>query len=269
MIESKRMLLDEDLVELRSAYEVLENPGFAVRLQGMLGAPLEQGMKYLPANWRGGIQKATEGALRRALDVATSSFSDRKESGAASNALHKLLAAGSGAVGGAFGLPALAVELPVSTVIMLRSIADVARSQGEDIRSLEAKLACLEVFALGGKEPGDDSTEAGYYAVRAVLTQQLGEVARYVAKAGIADSSAPVLMRFIGSIASRFGIVVSEKAMATAVPLIGAAGGAIINALFIDHFQGVARAHFTVRRLERIYGAGLVQSEYQKIADGH
>lgn len=267
-MEEMPMLLEQDLADLRAAHEVLENPGFAVRLQGILGAPLQQGMKHLPANWKAGIEKATEGALRRALDVAASSFSDKMELGKASNAVHKLLVAGSGAVGGAFGLPALAVELPVSTVIMLRSIADVARGQGEDISNLETKLACLEVFALGGKSSGDDASEVGYYAVRSVLTQQLGEVARYVAKAGIADSSAPVVMRFIASVASRFGIVVSQKAMATAVPLIGAAGGAIINALFIDHFQGVARAHFTIRRLERTYGAELVQSEYQKMTAG-
>jgi hypothetical protein len=38
-----------------------------------------------------------------------------------------------GGVGGLFGLPALAIELPISTTIMLRSIADIARSEDEDI----------------------------------------------------------------------------------------------------------------------------------------
>jgi hypothetical protein len=42
--------------------------------------------------------------------------------------LHKALAAASGAVGGGFGLAALPVELPISTIIMLRSIGDIARS---------------------------------------------------------------------------------------------------------------------------------------------
>jgi hypothetical protein len=35
-------------------------------------------------------------------------------------------------VGGGFGLAALPVELPISTIIMLRSIGDIARSEGED-----------------------------------------------------------------------------------------------------------------------------------------
>jgi hypothetical protein len=65
------------------------------------------------------------------------------------------MAAASGAGGGAFGLPALPVELPVSTMIILRSIADIARSEGELITSPEAKLACIEVFALGGRSGSD------------------------------------------------------------------------------------------------------------------
>jgi len=42
------------------------------------------------------------------------------------------------------------VELPISTAMMLRSIADIAHSQGEDLEDMEARLSCLEVFALGG-----------------------------------------------------------------------------------------------------------------------
>src|SRR5690606_13650159 len=76
------------------------------------------------------------------------------------------------------------------------------------------------------------------------------------------DRSAPVILRLVGSIASRFGIVVSQKTLATAIPIIGAAGGALINTLFIDHFQDVARGHFVVRRLERKYGPEAVQTAY-------
>ena len=53
---------------------------------------------------------------------------------AASGYLHKALAAASGAVGGSFGLAALPIELPISTGIMLRSIGDIARAEGEDLR---------------------------------------------------------------------------------------------------------------------------------------
>ncbi|WP_425293982.1 hypothetical protein [Methylocella tundrae] len=39
-----------------------------------------------------------------------------------------------------------------------------------------------------------------------------------------------------------------------------------MNYAFVDHFQTLARGHFTVRRLERIYGASLVRAEYNRLA---
>ena len=60
-------------------------------------------------------------------------------------------------------------------------------------------------------------------------------------------------------------MVVSQKAAAQAIPLIGAAGGALINLAFVDHFQDMARGHFIVRRLERLYGEDIVQAEYDKL----
>ncbi|UTW12556.1 hypothetical protein [Marinobacterium rhizophilum] len=36
--------------------------------------------------------------------------------------------------------------------------------------------------------------------------------------------------------------------------------GALINSLFNGHFQDIARGHFTVRRLERVYGPEQVQA---------
>jgi len=54
---------------------------------------------------------------------------------------------------------------------------------------------------------------------------------------------------------------VSEKVAAQAIPLIGAAGGALINTIFIDHFQNMARGHFIIRRLERRYDKDLIGQE--------
>jgi hypothetical protein len=48
-------------------------------------------------------------------------------------------------------LATLPIELPVSTIIMLRLIADIARSAGEDLSDPEAALSCVQVFALGGR----------------------------------------------------------------------------------------------------------------------
>jgi hypothetical protein len=170
-----------------------------------------------------------------------------------------------GFVGGIGGLPALVVELPLSTVIMLRSIADIARSQGEDLHSTEARLACLEVFALGGQSPEDRVGGYRYFAVRGAMATAVSEAAQFIAERGLAVEGAPVIVRLISRIAGRFGVITGEKVAAQALPLIGAAGGAVLNSMFINHFQDVATGHFVIRRLERAYGPETVRAEYGNV----
>jgi len=61
-------------------------------------------------------------------------------------------------------------------------------------------------------------------------------------------------------------VQVTQKAAAMLVPALGAVGGATINLLFVDHFQNMSRGHFAVRRLERLYGEGMVRQQYEAIA---
>jgi hypothetical protein len=173
-------------------------------------------------------------------------------------------------VGGAWGLYALPLELPVSTGIMLRSIAEIARSEGEDLSDAEARLACVTVFAFSGRRTGE-GTDVGYYAVRMALAQGLREAAAALGVRGLAAREAPAIVRVVTQIAERFGVTVSEKAAAQAAPLFGALGGAAVNSAFIDHYQRVAHGHFTVRRLERAYGPEAVREAYESEAgaNGH
>jgi hypothetical protein len=171
----------------------------------------------------------------------------------------------SGAVGGFFGFPGLIVELPISTTLMLRSIADIARSEGEDLSSVDTHLTCITVFALGGSLSSDSAADTAYYAVRAALTRALSETAEFVAQRGIAEEGTPIAIRVMANLASRFGVIVTDKMAAEMIPIFGALGGASINLLFINHFQAAARGHFIVRRLERKYGEELVKREYEKV----
>ena len=75
-----------------------------------------------------------------------------------------------------------------------------------------------------------------------------------------------LLTRPRSPLAARFGVAVSEKIAAQAAPVIGAVGGAAVNAAFASHFQALARGHFIVRRLERRHGAAAVQFEYRRLA---
>lgn len=258
-------LADHDLQALRAAVQSLEHPGLPARLAGMVGRPLDLLARALPPGATQIISTATQKGLEAALKVAVLTMKDTPAEG--SRLLHKSLAMASGAFGGAFGLATLPVELPVSTIIMLRSIADIARSEGESLRDPETALSCLQVFALGGGTPGDDAAESTYFAVRGILAKSTAEAARFIAERSLIEEGAPLLVRFLTQIAARFGIVVTQKFAAQAVPVIGAFGGAVVNYAFIDHFQDVARGHFTVRRLERAYGKDEIRREYDRIRE--
>jgi len=257
----------EDLAALRRAVQSLEHPGLAARLTIMVGKPIEFIGNVLPASASHAIATATSKGLELALKVALRTMQRTPHAG--SQLLHKAVATASGAAGGAFGLAALPIELPVSTIIMLRSIADIARSEGEDLSDPESALSCVQVFALGGRTGSTDASESGYFAVRGMLAKSVTEAARFIAERGVIKEGGPVLVRFITQVASRFGLVVTQKVAAQALPVFGALGGAAVNYAFIEHFQDVARGHFTVRRLERIYGKSLVRMEYERLAQDH
>ena len=256
-------MTEEDLAALQRAVQSLENPGLAARLTNTLGKPIELIGSALPASVSQEITTAASKAIDMALQVALLTMQRKPK--AASEFLHKALAIASGVAGGAFGVATLPIELPVSTIIMLRSIADIARSEGENLSDAETALSCVQVFALVGRAGSTDASESGYFAVRAILAKSVTEAARYIAERGVIEEGAPILVRFLTQVAARFGVVVTQKVAAQAVPVVGALGGAVVNYVFIEHFQAVAQGHFTVRRLERAYGKSYVRTEYDRL----
>jgi hypothetical protein len=162
-VMESRPMTERDLTALRSAVAALEHPSLAARLGNMIGKPIELIGAALPASAAQAISAATSKALEIALQVALRTMQGTRPS--LSQRFHKLLATASGAAGGALGLASLPIELPVSTVIMLRSIAEIARSEGEDLSDPEAALSCMQVFALGGRASSDDVSESGYFVV--------------------------------------------------------------------------------------------------------
>lgn len=270
-----------DIGELKRAKMILENPGFAMKAINYLGMPIEKGLEALPKK----VMDTVQVGLEKAADAALFSMKDLQGE-SKSNYVHKAAVATTGAVGGFLGIEALVVELPISTTIMLRSIADIARSHGESLADIEVKFECLKVFALGGRSASDDAAESSYWTIRnalgKVVSEATAEVASRVAAADAASAAASkavneaaeqvasknsssVLVKLIESITERYGISVSEKVLAQAVPVVGALGGAAINTMFIDHFQDMAEGHFIVRKLERTYGSEIVRETYRAL----
>jgi hypothetical protein len=257
----KTELTESDLADLRYAKSILENPSLTAQISDVVGTPIEKVLQYVPEKLNSKIGDITHQALLKGLEIAIASLGDvqRRKS---KDWIHKLVAIGTGATGGLFGFTALAVELPVSTGIILRSIADIARSEGHDLTHLEVRLSCLEVFALGGTTASDDAVEGGYWVVRGVMAQSLKQAAAYIAEQGFAEEGAPMLVRFISKIAARYSTVVTQQAAVKAMPIVGAVSGGTINLLFMNHFQSMARGHFIIKRLEAKYGTELVRERY-------
>jgi hypothetical protein len=275
--ESQRQLIVE-------AARYMERPSLLMEIANLAGKPLEFFTKGLDRITAGRVEEAVSAALRGALSVAVSTVpqtpaanSDIMPEGDISTVgvrvafWHKLSVAITGSAGGLFGMAGIAVELPLTTTIMLRSIAAIAQEFGEDLEDVAVRLQCLAVFSLGGPGRGDDAMESAYLTSRLGIQSELAAAARAVAgltsqqlTAMIQKGTAPAVVNLIGRIAAQFSVVVTEKLIAQALPLVGAVTGATINVAFLGHFNRVARFHFAIRSLERQYGVDVIQNLYRE-----
>ncbi len=253
-----------DDAALKNAVRQLEGRNFAARLADYAGVPVHRVLGFLPKPVNRQLSGLVRKAVMKGLEVAVDTL-DEKPPRTPAIGFSSFLAGVTGGVSGLFGFGALAVELPMTTTLMLRAIAEIAKHQGEDLATLEARLACLEVFAYGAK-PDADNIDVGYYAARALISKYTHDVAALALERGAIDASAPVVAGFVSEIVSRFGLVVSDKVAAGALPVLGALGGATVNMIFMDHFQRIAQGHFALRRLERRYGSANIRARYDELA---
>jgi len=241
---------------LRTAFVMLERPDFAGRIGDLAGKPVRGALMMSP-RLETRLTRTVEAALQRALEVAVRSLDPRTGRGGASFTL----AGAGGAVSGFFGAGALALELPVTTILILRAIAEIASRHGEDLSQLETRMECVSVLGLGARAR-HEGPDVGYFAARAALNRLVADASSALVQRGAAAASAPAINALAAAVAPRFGVIVSERAAASALPALGALGGATLNLLFMRHFQRAAHAHFTIRRLERRYGQKVVQAYY-------
>jgi len=232
-------IMDEQTqAELAAARRVLGGPGgLVVRAAEALGRALEApGIRLL----RGFGIRLDSTALTELADIALTRAFDMVLAGAnmmpgpPPEASGPLVAA-SGFTWGLAGFAGFLPDATFTTFMILRDIARIAEAEGEDLATESGRAACVAVFSL---KTGD---EAGYIAARLMLegTGARGLIAR---------------------LAAGWGSVLGEKFAAQSVPIAGALAGAALNAAFLDHYRRLATAHFTIRRLRRIYGAAAVDA---------
>ena len=152
--------------------------------------------------------------------------------------------------------PALGESVAEATIAKWTKKAGDAVRKDEMLVELETDKVSLEVVS-----PAD--------GVLSEIKAAEGDTVIPGTVLGVVTEGAPIMVRFLTEVASRFGVVVSQKVAAQTFPVIGALGGAAVNYAFLEHFQDVARGHFTVRRLERIYGKTIIREEYTRLAEKH
>ncbi|HNT27544.1 MAG TPA: EcsC family protein [bacterium] len=263
---SKKRLSPAHRTELKKAFATLEESTFAAKLSQLTFGATDRTTKNLPAAIVRLTEKVVGPALTAALSVAVRTLGKNGSDpeGPVARHLHKAMVALSGATGGAAGLPGLIAELPLTTVLMLRRIAEIARKSGEDLSDPAARLACLEVFALSGIGAAPEAVGSTYYAARIALHGTIAQAARELSGAG-GKLAGHAFSGLVSKIAAKFGVNATRLAATRVVPVAGAASGAVLNTLFMDHYQELAEAHFTIRRLERQYGADTVRAAYERL----
>ncbi|HWB12102.1 MAG TPA: EcsC family protein [Pirellulales bacterium] len=267
-------LLPDERRFLAEAAQFLEYPSFLTRVARVVGKPAEALLAMLPEAANKLIAAATHRAMLRGVEWVSATISGdshvgppRRWPGLFARHGHTAVSALSGAGGGFFGLAGLTVEIPVTTLVMLRSIASIAAASGADLSDPRTRLECLAVLSLG--TPADKEMQSTYLSARLGTSLAVREAAGFLAKTSaeelseaIAKGSAPILVRLVEAVGTRFQIVVTEKVAAQMVPVVGAAMGALVNASFTDYFNRIARYHFGIVALERRYGQPLVDAEY-------
>ncbi|MFC3174995.1 EcsC family protein [Novosphingobium bradum] len=242
-----------ELIGIATTYR--EAGGLVVKISNLLGNKVEDVLAKVPEGMRHVIDDASDLALRGAYLAASATQADEASDTYLNRALnyfrgerwHKVASGVSGAIGGAGGLATTAADLAATTTLIMRSIQQIAAGYGEDIATEEVRLQCLAVFGFGGPLTEDDDVETGLYGVR------------------IALATGRTLEAALKLIVPRFGMMVSEKVLAQAAPILGAVAGATINPIFTAYYQDMAHVHFRLRRLEGQHDPEQVRACFERI----
>ncbi len=244
---------DDQAKIAEAAAILLDARGIVIRVSEWIGGRLhglgrhfaDLGPHLLGEEWQARYQSLVEGSLRNAYRVGTVGLS-RPGQRRPRKRLNKLIAAATGGASGFLGLPGIAADLPVTTCLIMRAIADIARAHGEDLNAHDTRQACIEVFAFGGPELADEDVDIAYWTIRGSLSH----------------ASLTLLIR---QVAARFGLMLSQKYLAQTVPLLGAAAGTTLNYVFMDYYQKMAQVHFTLRELERRHDPNEVRACFHQL----
>jgi hypothetical protein len=190
---------------------------------------------------------------------------------------HRIAAAASGAAGGSLGALTAAVDVGASTMLILRSVQEIAREYGEDLSEPEALADCLSVLAMGGPRSEDDDLDLEFWEIRLGLKIAIrDDVLLKTMNAGLKSpigkmaANSRIIAKLVESemfkkVADRFGVKTLEAFAGKAVPVIGALSGAYINYAYVCYYQEMAHVLYRLKKLEKTYDKDQVISCYMMV----
>lgn len=203
-----------------------------------LGAGIEAQWARLPP----GVKVRVEAQVTQALQVGLGIAGRAPQMRAGG---HRLLVIASGAAGGAAGLAGALAELPVALILFLQAIREEARAAGLDPDREGVRLATLDILSRGRPIAAQDALDPAFVSSRLAL-------------------AGPTLSGWIARTAPRLVPILGQRLAAQAVPLVGALGGAVLNAAWLGHYRQIARIRFRLMALAEHHGAEAVLAAYAR-----
>lgn len=164
-------------------------------------------------------------------------------------AKYKALAAASGGAAGALGLMGMIPEIPVFVGLSLRAVNEYAAYYGFDVSGQSERSFSLQVLGAGSASSAGEKYVA------------LAELSRTAAALGSRKTwdelNKMAFVRLAQQVAKMLGLRLTKKAMAAAIPIVGAGMGAGMNVWFVSSITEAAYMIYRERFLMQKYGAGV------------
>lgn len=227
-----RILHDLDLEAASLAQESARVDRSWVARSHNMGAGIEAQWARLPGHVRAKVEGQVADALRFGLGLA-------KAAPQTTARQQRWLVIATGAAGGAVGLAGALADLPVALVVFLQAIRQEARLAGLDPDREGVALASLDILSSGRVLGVAEMLDPAYVSGRLALAR-------------------PALSGWIARTVPRLVPVLGPRIAASAVPLVGALGGAVLNAAWLEHYRRLARIRFRLMVLAEHHGAAAV-----------
>jgi len=279
----QKALQAHELRFIEEAAGFLEKPSALVNATDWLGKPLDKLQNYLPQNLEQMVKQAVQRALKTALQVAVQSLPQHKnrtiswpsvlDTTRRSAWKHTAAVTTTGAISGALGSAAMMIELPLTTSLILRSIASTAQQWGHDLSKAEVQMQCLYVFTMGSpKTSRDDEIDSAYISARLAYHGLIRELAGFISSHSLKEvflalekGTLPALVKFASLLLPSLERTIVRSILSKGVPILSAVGSAALNAGFCQYFTKAARYHFGLMHLESLHSRDLVHAHYHRV----